>query len=241
MNWEHLFSLEERAFYTSFLMEFCSLLLIGIYFLNPQKSKSTGFLVILAISSLTQVLLVQNNELRYGNAAYNKYLAQRLMYIYLVIEIFCCLLYVRTYTRLFIPKWLMLGSAIVYSIYAIAYWSLHFMVKYLPFHIEITEGGIIILFCLYFFIELFTQRTDKPLLQEPSFWAISGMLFLFSALTPLFLLFEYLRENYKAFSYRIYAINNVAYSILFITFTITILLNRKKNEPSFHYPNYYPS
>jgi len=240
MNWEYFFNLSRKSFYTSFAMEFFSMLLICIYFLISAKKITTKYLVILAISSLLQVLAVQNNELKHGSAAYSQYIDQRLMYIYLIIEIGCCLFYIRANIQSIIAKRLTLACLIAYAIYTITYWSLHYKEKYLPAHIEITEGFIIILFCLYYFYELFTLQPDKNLPREPSFWAISGMLFLFCAITPLFLFYDYLRKSISPLANSLYAINNISYSLLFITFIVTILLDQKKKRSTFHFPNYYP-
>jgi hypothetical protein len=56
-----------------------------------------------------------------------------------------------------------------------------------------------------------------------AFWAISGMLLFFSLITPFFLLLDYLRRLNWFLSKELYAINNIAYSMMFILFTITIL------------------
>jgi len=42
---------------------------------------------------------------------------------------------------------LILASTIIYEVYVIAYWALHFNIpRFLPFHIEVSEGFLVIIF-----------------------------------------------------------------------------------------------
>jgi len=92
------------------------------------------------------------------------------------------------------------------------------------------EGFLVILACLYFFFELFTLQPNKNLIAESSFWAVSGMLVLFSIVTPVFILVNYLFQNNRPLFHTLYIINDISYSLLFITFIIAILYDKKQNS-----------
>src|SRR5439155_20436052 len=95
-------------------------------------------------------------------------------------------------------KKLILFSAIIFDIYTLSF-RLAYSSKtaFVPSHIEMLEGTLIIMYCLYYFYEHFTTEPHKTLVNEPAVWAISGMLILFSTITPLFLFFNYLRNNIR--------------------------------------------
>jgi len=226
MSWEHLLKTITHAYYTLFLMQLISLLVICIYIFTPAKSKSLLFLFLLSTTSFLQVLITEFYLSGAIVAPLGTHFDQTTLYIYIIVEVACCSLYIKENIESNPARRLILASTIIYEVYIITYWILHFTSK-LPFHIEISEGFLIIIFCLYFFYELFTKNLDTGLLKEPSFWAISGMLLLFNAITPFFLFFDYFRKRHSPFMNSFYIINNLAYSILFITFIIAILCNRK--------------
>jgi len=108
-------------------------------------------------------------------------IGQNSIYAYLIFESICCSLYIRENIQSQRAKKILLGGGLAFGLYIAAYWALHFKEKYLPMHIIITEGFLLITFSLYFFYELFSQKTYKSISRFPAFWAISGML-IFSAL-----------------------------------------------------------
>ena len=233
LNISHFWDQMSRSFYTLFAMQLVCLMFIIIYFFKPQKEKSILLLFIISLASLIQTALTE--AYLSGFVFFSKYFDQKSMYIYLIIELFCCSLYIRENIQSQISKKVVLTSSIGLELYIITYWALHFESRYLPLHIEIIEGFLIIAFCLYYFYELFTQRPDKDLLHTASFWAISGMLILFSAITPLFLFYDYLRKTHYPLIQSLYIINNVSYCLLFITFVIAILCNKKQPTKIIHY------
>jgi len=229
MHWEHLLRQARDSFYSIFFMQLVCLLTISIYFIKDKASKSLIYLAIISFASITQVFIEEFDQLIDLKKIMDLKIDQKAMYIYLVVEIFCCGLYIRENIRSTLSKKLILGSAVVFGLYTISFGLLNFASKFLPSHIEIIEGLIIITYCLYFFYELFTKQPNKTLHTDPSFWAISGMLILFSATTPLFLFFNYLRAIHNPLAKSLYAINNISYSLLFTTFIIAILCDKKSS------------
>ena len=227
MHWEHLLRLARDSYYSMFFMQFICLITISIYFIRPKVTKSLIYLAIISLASLIQALIEELNLLIDLKEIKDKNIEQKAMYIYLAVETLCCGLYIRENIRSSPGKKLIMRSAVLFSIYIIGFGLLNFTTKFLPAHIEVIEGLIIIAYCLYFFYELFTVKPDKILYREPSFWAISGMLILFSAITPLFLFFNYLRDSHSPLARSLYAINNISYSLLFMMFIIAIICDKK--------------
>lgn len=230
MDWEYLFHTFEVPYYTGLVMQMMSLITIIIYLIKSGKSKQIKYLGIISIASFIQMLLTEFQMLTDPHYIKARYIDQKTMYLYLAIELACCSLYIKEHIQSRKSKILIITSSTLFGVYIVIFGLVHFWGKYLPLHIEVIEGLLIIVYCLYYFYELFALKPDKILIREPSFWAISGMLVLFSAITPLFLLFDYMRKNHIRMGYSLYSINNIAYCLLFITFIIAILLNKKKHK-----------
>ncbi len=239
MNWEHLLQKIAKAFYTEFLMDVTGILVILFYFLKAKKSGPLNYLVFLVAASLTQMVVVDYDYLKFQQSIFGRNIEQTSVYLYLVVEISCCLLFVRSYLQSGRMKKFLLTGNIIFAGAALAYWGMHLSSKIYPWYITTPEGTLIIFAALWYFYELFSNTPDKNLAQEPSFWAVSGMLIVFSAITPMFVLFNYLRKSDANLTASLYAINNASYGLLFITFIITILLDQRKSKTAFHYPNYY--
>ena len=213
-------------------MGFSSLLVVVIYLLTSKKSKPMGWLALLALASFTQAFVVNYNTYKISPHTTGINIEQISIYFYLVIEVTCCLLFISAYLKNNIVRRLLLLGNILFSICAIAYWRLHLSLHIYPWYITSSEGFLVITGSLCYFHELFSHKPNINLMQQPSFWAISGMLILFSTITPVFLAFNYLRKSDRSFADRLFAINNTSYILLFITFITTIALDRKqKNKP----------
>jgi hypothetical protein len=220
MNWENLVENLRYKFFTEFLMQLTSLLVIICYFIGLRKSKTTHWLAILAIASLLQDLIYEYHLLQPNNLFLGKHTVYNSIYLYLIIEITCCLFFIKAHIKAIIGKKAILTGYILFIGYIIGYWSIVPYNRNFPKHIELIEGFLIITSSLYFFYEWFTQYPAKPVFTQSSFWAIFGMLVMFCSITPLFLFLNYLGvQPYNAF----FAINNIAYSLMFITFIKAIL------------------
>lgn len=86
----------------------------------------------------------------------------------------------------------------------------------------IMEAYLIIIPCLFYYYELFRIPTPINLLREPRLWAISGILFLFILLAPLFLQGPALYIAANDLS-SIYVITFIGYIILFIFFIAALI------------------
>jgi hypothetical protein len=185
-------------------------------------------MVALAMASLIQNLISQYDILKWHKSILGKFATTHSIYFYLIVESICCLLFLRASIKSILVKKILLAVSIVFSVYCIIYWfSYYTSWQYLPI-IQNIEGFLIIGTCLYYFYELFAQTNEKKPSSDSTFWAASGIMALFSIITPLFLFLPYLKPRYNNLADNLFVINNIAYTLLFLLFTLIIFLNSKK-------------
>lgn len=82
----------------------------------------------------------------------------------------------------------------------------------------ITNFGLV-LFCCFYYLQLFEEMPTLNLLEEPSFWIISGIFFCMCATIPISSVRGYLRDNIP---YELYlsmgGIGSFAYGVMHIFF-----------------------
>ena len=147
------------------------------------------------------------------------------LYIYFVVELTCTLLYIRSYLHFTIAKMALIICILLFTLYTILYLCFHPSDYYV--HLSSIEGFMIIIPALYFFYESFTLSPEKSLSVTPAFWSISGMLALFTIITPIFQLINYLNLNAIPLFFTLITINNIAYSLLFTLFGMAIVYDKK--------------
>ena len=76
----------------------------------------------------------------------------------------------------------------------------------------VTDCVFLVVPCLFYFYELFSKLNLRPLKDQPSFWVITGILFLHACDIPLFLTVPFL-ENYQGAAY---TLNYILFSIFFV-------------------------
>lgn len=235
MIWEKLLVRTEKAFYTEFIMQFFCLLVIIVYFKKGKKVKNSIFLVAIAFASLIQTLIIQYHDLVPHTWLLPKTISKFTLYLYLLFEATCCLLFIKKHITSVIFRKIITLSNLLFIIYSATYWALKFDTYVYSLHIIIIESFLIIIPCLYFFYELFTRAPDKNIFNEPDFWVISGMLISFSIMTPFSLLFNYLEKNFNAVFKSLFLINYLSYVLLFITFIIAMLCHQKTTKSKLFY------
>lgn len=232
MNWNLLIQKQAEIFYTEFLEGIAALLVIFLYFSRKNKPKSFRYLVIYATTGLLQSIVIQYKRAQETPSPMDLRIAHDSLYVYLIVELTCCLLFIKSYLQSKRIKQLILPAIGLFWIFTIYYWL--FKPSNTNFYSEVptVEGFLVIIPAAYFFYELLTGRPDKDLFTEPAFWTISGILVLFTVITPVFLLLNYFIQNKNALFYKLYITNNIAYTLLFTTFVIAIASARKPNGAS---------
>lgn len=89
-------------------------------------------------------------------------------------------------------------SSIVYSVFAVI--NLFFIQRNDLFNpINFTIGTVItVLFCIYYFFELFQKTETQSLTKLTSFWIVSGILFNVVLIFPIFALISFMESLSKA-------------------------------------------
>jgi hypothetical protein len=86
---------------------------------------------------------------------------------------------------------------------------------------------LIVLFCIWYFYDLFQSEHSRRILSDPSFWICCGLFFYYCCSFPLFGLINFLRNmprfNNKTLHIILYLMNIVLYS----SFTIAFLCRLK--------------
>src|SRR5438552_6307986 len=98
MNWEQLLDRLSRTFYTEFVMELCSLSVILAYWSKTKKEKGLLYLFIVSTASFIQILIVHYDVLKSNNSIF-KNTSSLSIFLYILIEFTCCLLFIKTYIK----------------------------------------------------------------------------------------------------------------------------------------------
>jgi len=161
MNWGHLLERAENVFYTNILADLASILVVILYMLHRGKNRCARFLVWMAGSFLLQSLLVEWVASQAVKNAVRSRIAHDSLYVYLGIELTCCLLFIRCHTRPVIAKKVLLWGVILFIPYMFYYWFSNPLDTGFSSNILTAEGFLIILACAWFFIE-FNDRQARP-------------------------------------------------------------------------------
>src|SRR5882757_9224226 len=161
MNWEHLFWRVGQAFYTEFLGELTAILVVLYYLIRKKKNSSHVYLIIIAIASLLQGLSIEYNDLAPGKSVFGIYVSQGSLYLYLIIEITCCLCFIKNQIESVIIKKIIWAGNIIFVAYTLLYWVYKPFSKHYFLQLPAIEGFLIFISCLYFFYELLNKGPNQ--------------------------------------------------------------------------------
>src|SRR5882757_9297657 len=104
MIWEYLLKKFATSYYTECIMNFASMLVMIIYLFTPGKSKPIGWLALLALASLTETLIINYLDIRRLVLKTSPHILPETsepasIYLYLAIEVTCCLSFIKSYLR----------------------------------------------------------------------------------------------------------------------------------------------
>ena len=100
-----------------------------------------------------------------------------------------------------------------------------------------TEGIILLLICLSYFIELFKRPPHLNLKNDPVFWVSTGLLFFLSCTLPFSILETQIRKNHSDLIYWMYPIFYIFYILLFLMIIRAYLCKPEKKVVIFLSPN----
>lgn len=237
MNWNHLLDHEKNGFYTQFLMLLLSLFVVILYFSIKPKTKALIYLAIMAAASLMDSIFSDCTYLTKDTTIKEIYGAIKIIYPF--IEVFCCLLFIKSCIQSQLAKKIILFSLIILVI-CFATRSIIFFLAIPSSHDAYIKtnvsnsinlyailGFLVFMASLYFFCELVIYSTLKARSGISSIWSVSGMLVLSGTLTPFSLFSFYLYENNPSIMHMLWPINYTIYSLLFIIFAIAIVSDKR--------------
>ena len=86
---------------------------------------------------------------------------------------------------------------------------------------------LIVTSCIYYFWELFQQRSSVNLIREPAFWICAGLLFYYACTFPLFGLLNFVSNLPKIIIQNLYQIFILLNVFQYLSFTIAFLCRLK--------------
>ncbi|WP_431213185.1 hypothetical protein ACQ86N_47525 [Puia sp. P3] len=89
---------------------------------------------------------------------------------------------------------------------------------------------LIVCACIYYFWELFQQKSSVDLIHQPAFWVCSGLLFFYSCTFPLYGLTKLMESLPKVILVNLFNIFILLNIFLYLSFTIAFLCRLKTRK-----------
>jgi hypothetical protein len=102
--------------------------------------------------------------------------------------------------------------------------------KYLlthPMYFFLLETISLVPPCLIYFYQLFQTNDPQPLKDQPSFWVVTGVLFLKACSIPLLLTVDLMTGHQNA----VFTLNYILYTVLFVLLIMAYLCPSPKSQP----------
>lgn len=188
----------------STIYNICSIMLLAISFLAffiglkyKKVHKELDHLFIYSISSFLQSVFYKFLYLFKFSNKYAEFIALNIsIYTFLIIELFC--LYFFFYKIRFYNKTVKKNLLYIFVFCMLSYIALsirsNFFLKYVEY-IYYIQSLIILIPCFLYVYQLFIQPPILNLVNEASFWFISGIFIYFILTLPFFFMIHYFRNN----------------------------------------------
>ena len=220
MNWQKVIHYFSEYYFTNLLLLFISTLFLWYGIINDAKLKKYRVFYFYACMSISQTILASYiNLFQSGNKEF-AFVIQGSINIFTILEFLIFYYFLIKRIRSVFIKRLMRLFIFLFIFITAYFWGFTNEFFQNPARLTVIESFLIIFSCLFYFYELFKYPLIKNLLSEPSFWMVTGMLFLFSSIVPLFLIHDYIAKNFSILYDNLYSINFIAYSLLFVLFII---------------------
>jgi hypothetical protein len=218
MRWDKFLKDIAESYYFIPLMWLIALAVVIMGIIKRRQLGSLKWLVFQAGATLLQggtFIVTYIDEINKKNGSWAIIQAAS-QFGFLLLELFFCTLFIKSsIVNKSFKKVIVIYTGLVVIILPLIFFS-NSIDKNATTPLFVTENICLTASCLLYFTDLFRQPPTRHLLQDPAFWAISGMLLLFSIGTPLFLLFDVLGYHFALES--IYVINYILYCILYLTY-----------------------
>jgi len=185
---------------------------------NYKKIKGLRSLFLYSILSLSQSFIgIYVNVFKSYTIASEEFLENSIN-IFIVLEFIIFYLFLISAIKSRLIRMLMQLTLLMFLISTLSYWIISNGFNEGPAILTVLESYLIILPCLYYYYELFKIPSSKRILDESKFWTITGMLFLFAFLIPIFLQRNNIFWNFRYLYRTAYSITFIGYTILFVFF-----------------------
>lgn len=142
-------------------------------------------------------------------------------FIFILIEFLIFVFLLRSSIQAIRVKNLLFLISIIFPLSSILIWTSTNSLSEALSTISTIESIILIPICLYYFAELLKTPPVLVLSKEPSFWIVTGILFLLICITPFYLAMRYLEPTPE-----IQIVDHIAYIIIVILFTKSFLVTK---------------
>ncbi len=196
--------------------------------LNYNRIGNFKILLIYGLTALTQSIFATYIGVYMVSGQEKIKLIQNSINIFMLIEFILFNLFLIKSTSISSLRKILIGTSILFILVVLRYWFYTNAFNKSPFFLSVIESYLIIIGCLLYYYSNFTSADNIKIKDNPPFWIVTGMLFLFGCLLPVFLQWNntYLQslDIYNA----VYLINFVGYIILFTFFILGLKCQIKK-------------
>lgn len=207
-------------------MHLLSVAVIIAAFKSKLKTTTIKTILILAGASLLQAL-VDFLISSYIPFMGKPYITTFSISLYIIIEFTFCFFLVFSSGVSGIQKRLMRISLFLYYSFEVIYLSI---VYYQDRHNSlesIIELSFILFFCAIYYYNILCHKPQQHLINNPSFWAISGMAFMALVQMPCAFIVDYILYKKSPYSNLYHVITALVYCTLFICLLKSIRLTKK--------------
>jgi hypothetical protein len=229
----------ESTYYTAFL---CESIIIIAFFISLKKSKQLPQLKLVPLylgSFIVYLLLSHSATIFFSNGPYFL-LAYRIArigdFIVTIIEFFTFSYYLYTVLQTnkfkIIIKALSLIAFGMFLFYTIR--NLYFLKPIKLHELNVTyiiESSALLLFCFFYFVELFKSPPVGKLLKSPDFWVSSGLMFYLICTFPVTIIANYLVETMPLLYLDLFIVIYIFYILLFLTIIKAYLCKSAEVRP----------
>ncbi len=201
-----------------------------IGFLFKKRIGFYSIFTILTSFALAQLIVSNYLYFLYG-AKKSLHLINLTINIFLIIELF--IISVFFFTKLQSDSLKKIIKYLNGPLWIILFISLlidsNFITKHYAF-IASTEAIVVLLNCIFLFIEILDDDSNTSLFDSPDFIITAGYFFFFSFTCPFYILYNYIKYSNAIFLISFYIINDLGYLILYFLITKAYLCQIRTNK-----------
>jgi len=216
---QNLITIWEKSYYTEPLLMLVLSIALIIAIQKRKKYKILNRMPVYMISLLMVFISGAASDVKYHSKLFLG-LSEYLDYGFTFVEMVTFSLFYYQLIGNIIVKKLIILSNIFFCLFFIYMFFMdkgfyHNLSQVIQSEVYTIEAIILLMICLFYFIEMFKKLPYLNLKNEPVFWISTGLLFFLACTLPYSLLEGHLRRTFQR-SYPLYSIFYIFYIILFL-------------------------